>query len=111
MTDTQSEFAKLSSRLTALEKSNRRWRLVGLALVLVLFAVVLSGPKSYAVISAAFNHPTAVTAKEFILKDSGGNVRGRIAVVHGVPMIEFYNAAGQLWWFAPPKFGPENVAK
>ncbi len=111
MTDTQSEFASLSSRVTALEKSNRRWRLVGLALVLVLFAAVLSGPKSYAVISAALNHPTAVTANEFILKDSGGHVRGRMTIVDGVPMIEFYNAAGQLWWFAPPKFGLQNVAK
>ena len=30
---------------------------------------------------------------------------GRIAVIDGKPALQFYNSAGQLWWYAPPKMG------
>jgi hypothetical protein len=112
MTDSHNEIARLSSRVSALEKSNRRWQLGALLLfVLMVAAVFLTGPKSIAWPGTKGPISKAVVAQEFLLTDSHGNVRGRMTMDHGQPILQFFNKAGQVWWFAPPKTGFLPVVK
>jgi hypothetical protein len=112
MNDQQDGFALLASRLSALEKSNRRWRLGSLLLfVLLVAAVVLAGPVSFAGHSEEKPGAQAVVAHQFILTDAHGQVRGRMTVADGNPVLQFYDKEGQLWWFAPPKMGVLPVVK
>lgn len=101
-----SDFAGLAERLSSLERANRRWRLGSLLLFVLLAATVfLSGPLSFARHSATKASSKAVVAREFILQDAAGNVRGRMAIMDGQPVLQFYDATGRLAWSAPPKGG------
>jgi hypothetical protein len=106
MTDPNLDIARLSSRISALEKTNRRWKMGGLVLFVVLVvAASLSGYKAYAQHSMLRPVAKAVAAKEFVLIGPKGQARGRIAVIKGKPALQFYDSTGQLWWYAPPKMG------
>lgn len=112
MTDSHLDISQLAARLSALEKTNRRWKMGSLLLFLALVATAfLTGPLSFAGRSSEKAAPKAVTAQEFILKDSQGHVRGRMmTTVKGNPSLQFYDSAGRLWWFAPPKVGAMPLA-
>lgn len=106
MTDPNLDIARLSSRISALEKANRRWKMGGLLLFIVLVAAAsLTGYNAYAQHSTLRSVPNAVAAKEFVLMGPHNRVMGRIAVIKGKPALQFYDSAGQLWWYAPPKMG------
>lgn len=106
MTDPNLDIARLSSRISALEKANRRWKMGGLLLfVFLMAAALLTGFKVYAQRSTPRHIANAVAAHEFVLMGPHGELRGRIAVVKGKPALQFYDKAGQLWWYAPPKMG------
>jgi hypothetical protein len=106
MTDPNLDIARLSSRISALEKANRHWKMGGLILFVVLVvAASLTGYKAYAQHSMARPVANEVAAREFILMGPNGHARGRIAVIKGKPALQFYDSAGQLWWYAPPKMG------
>lgn len=106
MSDPNLEIASLSSRICALEKSNRRWKIGGLVLFFFLMAAaLLTGFKVYAQRSAPTHIANAVAAHEFLLMGPRGEPRGRIGVIDGKPELQFYNEAGKLWWYAPPKMG------
>jgi hypothetical protein len=106
MTDPNFDLARLSSRICALEKANHRWKMGGLFLfVFLMAAALLTGFKVYAQRSAPGHIAKAVAAREFVLMGPHGEIRGRIAVVAGKPALQFYDSAGQLWWYAPPKMG------
>jgi hypothetical protein len=106
MSDPSLDIARLSTRISALEKANRRWRLGGMALfILLVAAALLTGYRAYAQRSAPHPVPKAVAAREFVLMGPQGRVMGRIAVINGKPALQFYDSAGQLWWYAPPKMG------
>jgi hypothetical protein len=110
MTDPNLDIARLSSRISALEKANRRWKLGGLFLFIFLMAAAfLTGFNVYAQRSAPRHIANAVAAHEFVLMGQHGELRGRLAIVNGKPALQFYDNAGQLWWYAPPKMGVEPV--
>ena len=110
MTDPNLDIARLSSRISALEKANRRWKMGGLFLFVLLMATaLLTGFKVYAQRSAPRHIANAVAAHEFVLMGPHGELRGRLAIVAGKPALQFYDNAGQLWWYAPPKMGVEPV--
>jgi len=110
MTDPNLDIARLSSRISALEKANRRWKLGGLFLFIFLIAAaLLTGFNVYAQRSTPRHIANAVAAHEFVLMGRHGELRGRLAIVNGKPALQFYDNAGQLWWYAPPKMGVEPV--
>lgn len=106
MGDPSLDIARLSSCISTFENANRRWRMNGMALfILLAIAALLSGYRAYAQRSAPRSVPKAVAAREFVLMGPQGRVTGRIAVINGKPALQFYDNAGQLWWYAPPKMG------
>lgn len=110
MSDSSFDVARLSARISALEKANRRWKIGGLFVFLFLMtAALLTGFNVYAQRSVRHYVPKAVAAREFILMGPHGHALGRLAVVKGKPALQFYNDAGQLWWYAPPKMEVEPV--
>lgn len=110
MTDSNLDVARLSSRISALEKANRRWKTGGMLLfVFLVAAAFLTGYKAYAQRSVPGHVPNTVVAREFILMGPHGHARGRMTVVNGKPALQFYDSDGRLWWFAPPKFGVSSV--
>lgn len=110
MADSNVEIARLSSRISALEKANRRWKLAGLlVLVFLVGTALLTGMKSYAQLNVKKPGAATIVAHEFVLMSSHGRVLGRMGVVDGKPVLQFYNSDGQLWWFAPPKSGVNPV--
>jgi hypothetical protein len=110
LTDPNLEFIRLSSRISALEKANRRWKMGGQFLFVFLAAAAfLAGFKAYAQHSAPSQIPSTLVAREFVLMGPHGHAMGRIAVIHGKPALQFYNSDGQLWWYAPPKMGVTPV--
>lgn len=110
MSDPNLDIARLSSRISALEKANHRWKMGGLFLFIFLVAAAcLTGFSAYAQRSMVRPVANAVAAKEFVLIGPKGHARGRIAVIKGKPALQFYDSTGQLWWYAPPKMGVEPV--
>ena len=106
MSDSNHDIASLSSRISALEKANRRWKSGGLFLFVILMATaLLTGFNVYAQHSTPRHIAKAVAAHEFVLMGQHGELRGRLCVVNGKPALQFYDEDGQLWWYAPPKMG------
>jgi hypothetical protein len=109
MTDPNLDIARLSSRISALEKANRRWMMGGLIFFVVFVAAAsLTGYRAYAQLSAPAMPKAvanAVAAHEFVLMGPHGELRGRISVIDGKPALQFYDSTGRLWWYAPPKMG------
>ena len=106
MADLNLDMARLSSRISALEKANRRWKLAGLFLLVFLVATaLLTGINSYAQRSTQKHVSATIVAHQFVLMSKHGRILGRMGVVDGKPVLQFYNSDGRLWWFAPPKFG------
>jgi hypothetical protein len=109
MTDPNLDIVRLSHRISALEKANRRWKMGGLVLFVILVAAAsLTGYRAYGQMSAPATPktvPNAVAAREFVLMGPHNRIMGRIAVVAGKPQLQFYDDTGRLWWYAPPKMG------
>ena len=79
MTDPNLDIARLSSRISALEKANRRWKMGGLFLFISLVAAAsLTGYKAYAQHSMARPVANAVAAKEFVLIGPNGAPGGAL---------------------------------
>ncbi|MEJ2006695.1 MAG: hypothetical protein P8Z30_00825 [Acidobacteriota bacterium] len=110
MADPNLDVERLSSRISALEKANRRWKIAGLLLfVFLVAAALLPGIKSYAQLSVKKPVSRVVVAHQFVLMGSHDQVLGRMGVVNGKPVLQFYDSTGRLWWFAPPKVGVSPV--
>ncbi len=106
MTDPNRDIVRLSSRISALEKANRRYKLGGLFLFIILAAAAfLTGFKTYAQRSTTPHVPRTVAAHQFVLMGPSGRILGRMTVIHGKPALQFYDSEGRLWWFAPPQIG------
>jgi hypothetical protein len=106
MSDPNFDIVRLSLRISALEESNRRWKM-GVLLLFIIFvaAASLTGYRAYAQRSTAGPVSNTLAAREFVLMGPHGELRGRMSVVDGKPALQFYDSAGQLWWYAPPKMG------
>jgi len=106
MTEQGHDLEYLSRRISALERANRRWK-VGVLLLLVILtgAALLTGFDAYAQRTTPSYIRNRVAAREFDLTGLNGRVMGRMAIVDGMPVLQFYDNAGKLWWYAPPKMG------
>lgn len=112
MSNPNTEVAQLALRIRALEKAHRRWKIASLlVLIFLVAAAYLTGARSYAQFRTTESVPSSIAAHEFVLMGSDGQVRGRMRIDQGKPVLEFYNSAGELWWFAPPKIGATGVGK
>ena len=85
----------LSARVRSLESQNRVWKLSSLVLFLVL---VVSLAKGLMAQGTAPNHPVTIEAQSFLLRDTNGNVRGKLAMKEDQPILELYDPAGKVVW-------------
>src|SRR6267378_5727882 len=72
------ELEILAARVEKLEAQNRRWKLVSAVFLLSGVSLVLAGAKAADRIESPAIHAKTVEAQEFILKDSDGQVYGRL---------------------------------
>jgi hypothetical protein len=85
----------LSARVRSLESQNRVWKLSSFVLFLVL---VVSLAKGLMAQGTAPNHPITIEAQTFLLRDTNGNVRGKLAMKEDQPTLELYDPAGKVVW-------------
>jgi hypothetical protein len=95
---TDADYARLLVRVTKLERQNRFWKITGL---LMLLAAVFSLTANVtAQVDPHVKSPkTTVEAQTFLLKDSAGNMRGKMTVDSDHhPLLEFYDLDGNVTW-------------
>ena len=117
------ELEMLAARVEKLEAQNRRWKLVSAVFVLSGVSLVLGGARAADRIESPAIHAKTVEAQEFILKDSDGQVYGKLSlhtagkwVLDGKPLagkidqasLQFFDERGDVVWTAPttPHFQP-----
>jgi hypothetical protein len=94
--------ADVLARLTALEQSNRRWRIAALAGAAVILPIVLLAFRFQAAAPAAFQIADSIRVRQVIVVDSAGTVRARLgshlpdAVIDGRRMYRGEEIAGLL---------------
>ncbi len=88
MNSHQHSFEDLQDRLAALENQNRRFKQLGAALLIVVTSLIVMGQAS---------SKKTVEADEFIVRDSSGKVRIKLAVdtKSGAPEINLFDAEGK----------------
>jgi hypothetical protein len=84
--------------MTKFEAQNRFWKIVGLGMLLV--AVFSLAANLTAQADSGVRVPrTTVEARTFLLKDSVGNMRGKMTVDGDRhPLLEFYDLEGNVTW-------------
>jgi hypothetical protein len=85
--------SELIERLEDLERGSRRWKLAGLVLLLSCLVLLLAG--------FDYPHPNLVKARNveaesFILRDTNGQVRARMAVGEDGPRLSFFDEHGNV---------------
>lgn len=110
------------ARIEALESEVRRWKLItlivvgGLIVILEMAAASAQpGQRESGMPSDpgfALRVPAAdVAAHNFSLVGRDGKTYARLTARQGTPLLEFYDAQGQIIWSAPPKHGLVPVEK
>jgi len=87
MTAETSNWQALTERVEKLERQNRRLKQAGAVALIISAAVLLMGQAS---------PNRTVEANEFILKDEGGTVRGRLHMGADGPLLALLDANGQV---------------
>jgi hypothetical protein len=117
----RNDLDSMHQRLLRLEKQNRRFKQLGVAILLVIPALLLLTCQSTNVATPS-QAPTkkTVEAIEFILKDGNGNVRARLRMGEGnspagaVPQLDLLDEKGtlrvQLTGGREPREGGVNIA-
>ena len=82
MTPQPATWEALTDRVGKLEMQNRRMKQAGAAALVLAAAVLLMGQDS---------PNRTVEANEFVLKDSGGNIRGAFAVLGDEPGLQIWD--------------------
>ena len=77
----------LESRIAALERSGRRWRLAAVGCGIGLALVIFMGQ--------AKPEPAEVKAGKFVLTDESGAARGTLAIENGGPSLVLTDARGR----------------
>jgi hypothetical protein len=113
MAQDEIEAFSLLQRLSKIEKTNRYWRLATLFLLLILASSVTSNLRSQGRIEPlpnphdGFTPPDlraqTVRSERFQLMDQGA-VRGQVYMRDGAPVIELYDAAGNVTWSTSVRF-------
>lgn len=108
---TEADYDNLLVRMARLERQSRFWKIAG---VLMLLATVLSlkgnvgaqqsgasaqTPRMNVEYGQRAPKPPTVEAQTFLLKDSAGNMRGKMTVDGDRhPLLEFYDLDGKVIW-------------
>jgi hypothetical protein len=95
---TDADYDGLLARVARLERQNRFWRI---AVVLILLVTVFSRTANVGAQGDPGVRPANKTleAGTFLLKDSAGNMRGKMTVDGDRhPLLEFYDLDGKVIW-------------
>ncbi len=90
MNSNPARFEELERRLLSVEKQNRRLKQLGAALLVLVTSLIVMGQAP---------SKKTVEANEFILRDSGGNVRAKLSMDVHVGSAPGYPASPQLVFF------------
>ena len=92
----------LEERVNRLERQNRRLKMAGLIALLALLSVVLMGQ--------AETVPDVIKAKNFVLLDDKGTVRGGMGVTSHGSLIQLYDPKGTARATLGSQNGPAGTA-
>ncbi len=84
---------ELIQRMERLERGNRRWKLAALVLLLSCLVLLLAGfdyPQPFLV------KARSVEAQNFVLRDSDGQIRARMAISEDGPRLSFFDEQGNV---------------
>ncbi|HXP48238.1 MAG TPA: hypothetical protein VN810_13265 [Terriglobales bacterium] len=91
---------ELIQRVERLERGNRRWKLAALVLLLSCLVLLLAGfdyPQPFLV------KARSVEAQNFVLRDSDGQIRARMAISEDGPRLSFFDQQGNVFSSLPLK--------
>ncbi len=97
----------LLERVRILEAQSRRWKIAGFAIVLsfaLVVVLILAAALTKGVLAQGNPRatpqtvPQTLSAQSFELKDSTGNIRGRLSMKGGFPVLELYDPTGKVTW-------------
>ena len=95
---TDADYNKLSVRMATVERQGRFWRIAALLMVLVT-AFSLTATVGAQIDPGVRENNSTVEARTFLLKDSAGNMRGKMTVDGDRhPLLEFYDLDGKVIW-------------
>ncbi len=101
------DYNSLLVRVTKLERQNRFWTIAGL--VMLLLAAFSLTANVTAQDTGVRTPKTTVEAQTFLLKDSAGNMRGKMTVDGDRhPVLEFYDLEGNVIWSTAARAVPTN---
>jgi len=91
------DYDGLLVRVTKLERQNRFWKIAGLVMLLVAAFSITANVTAQD--TGVQTPKTTVEAQTFLLKDSAGNMRGKMTVDGDRhPVLEFYDLEGNVIW-------------
>jgi len=91
---------QLLQRIERLEHSNRQWRLAALVLLLGCLVLLVAG---FDFAQPNLVKARSVEAQNFILRDSDGQVRARMAIGDDGPRLDFFDEEGKVVSSVPLK--------
>ncbi len=95
---TDADYDKLLVRMATVERQGRFWLIAALLMVLVT-ALSLTATVGAQIDPGIRENKTTVEARTFLLKDSAGNMRGKMTVDGDRhPLLEFYDLDGKVIW-------------
>jgi hypothetical protein len=97
METNDADYNSLLIRVTKLERQNRFWKIAGLVMLLVAAFSITANVTAQD--TGVQTPKTTVEAQTFLLKDSAGNMRGKMTVDgNRHPVLEFYGLEGNVIW-------------
>ena len=92
------DFNSLVVRMKRLEAENRFWKIVGLAVFLILGFSLTANVTAQQKLQDVPMRATTVEAQHSLLRDAAGKLMGELAVRDGKPVLELYDAIGKVTW-------------
>jgi len=95
---TGGDYSGLLVRVARLERQSRFWK-IAVVLMLLPTAFSLTANVGAQIDPGVREKNTTVEARTFLLKDSAGNMRGKMTVDgNRHPLLEFYDLDGKVVW-------------
>ncbi len=105
MTSHSPVSADIVDRLDRLERQNRRWKMLSLVSLLGFAAVLLTGARAADLPAPDTLRVRTVEAQTFVLRDSHGDIRARMALGSEGARLTFYDEDGKVIASTPPPSG------
>ena len=104
------DVSSLALRIAKLERQNHRWRALALVCVILLAGTVLIAARPADMPMPNLVRARSVEAQTFVLRDSNGDVRARLALNNGKDArLTFYDEDGKVIATAPPASGFQHL--